>query len=238
MGSIDGAPTKDSLHDDSMALRHTVGRRLRELREARGMSQREVAAAVGKSPSTWSSTEAGDSSPPIDVLERAAEVLGVSMAEVFGYAPGSLHMGSVGARGRVELLGIQMSSVEEIVAGFDDLPGQFALVADEPAGACDEGDILHLRTVGTFECDDFVLMATARPVALFIVMLVAVAEATTGEVQTTGHFSMDQLHYGIGQDLDARPSMAFTEKIPHAGFILAVCDSHQVAYKNLDLRAL
>lgn len=59
------------------------GARLRELREAAGLSQAEVAARLGKPQSSWSSWELGTTAPNIEWLERVAVVLGCDIAELF-----------------------------------------------------------------------------------------------------------------------------------------------------------
>lgn len=59
------------------------GARLRELREAAGLSQADVAARLGKPQSSWSSWELGTTAPNIEWLERIAVVLGCDIAELF-----------------------------------------------------------------------------------------------------------------------------------------------------------
>ncbi|HEY7200574.1 MAG TPA: helix-turn-helix transcriptional regulator [Candidatus Dormibacteraeota bacterium] len=52
---------------------------VRQLREARGLSQRELAERIGSTAAIVSRLEAGGSSPTIDVLERLADALGVRL---------------------------------------------------------------------------------------------------------------------------------------------------------------
>mgnify|MGYP006921334091 CR=1 FL=1 len=59
------------------------GARLRELREAAGLSQAEVAARLGKPQSSWSSWELGTTAPSIEKLDDVAMVLGCSVADLF-----------------------------------------------------------------------------------------------------------------------------------------------------------
>jgi transcriptional regulator with XRE-family HTH domain len=60
------------------------GNRLRELREARGLSQEELADKVGSSePQIWR-YEHNKGNPTKDVLERLADFFGVSVDELLG----------------------------------------------------------------------------------------------------------------------------------------------------------
>jgi transcriptional regulator with XRE-family HTH domain len=57
---------------------------LRRLREARGLSQRQVATLAGLPRPTWGSLEAGSANPTLGVLSRAAAALQVSIEELIG----------------------------------------------------------------------------------------------------------------------------------------------------------
>jgi transcriptional regulator with XRE-family HTH domain len=54
-------------------------KRLRELREAAGVSQAELGRSLGISQQAVGHWEAGNRVPPLDVLVRLAEVLGVTV---------------------------------------------------------------------------------------------------------------------------------------------------------------
>ena len=71
----------------SYRARHQgCGARLRESREASGLSMRELSAAAGVSVQTWSNTEAGKTVPKVDSLERMAVALGVAPSWLaYGY---------------------------------------------------------------------------------------------------------------------------------------------------------
>lgn len=56
----------------SEALRRRIGSRLRELREAKGMSVREFAFLVKMDPSNYSRIELGKHSPSVDTLNKIA----------------------------------------------------------------------------------------------------------------------------------------------------------------------
>lgn len=61
-----------------------VGERIRSLRNARGMSQKDLAALIEYSSKQVARWESGSVSPPSDVVERIAERLGVTMAYLSG----------------------------------------------------------------------------------------------------------------------------------------------------------
>lgn len=61
-----------------------VGQRIRSLRNARGMSQKDLAALIEYSSKQVARWEAGTVSPPSDVVERISERLGVTMAYLSG----------------------------------------------------------------------------------------------------------------------------------------------------------
>ena len=57
---------------------------VRRLREARGLSQQQMARLAGIPRPTWASLEAGDANPTLAVLGRAASALSVSIEELIG----------------------------------------------------------------------------------------------------------------------------------------------------------
>lgn len=61
-----------------------VGRRIRELREERGLSLRALAEASGLSVNAVSLIERGQSSPTVSTLHRLAAALGVRIVDFFG----------------------------------------------------------------------------------------------------------------------------------------------------------
>jgi transcriptional regulator with XRE-family HTH domain len=65
-----------------------VGRRLRELRERSGASQREIARRSGQSPGTISAIELDKVSPSVETLKRLLDCLDVSLADFFSLDPG------------------------------------------------------------------------------------------------------------------------------------------------------
>ncbi|WP_250444695.1 helix-turn-helix domain-containing protein [Actinotalea sp. C106] len=59
-----------------------IGRRVRHLRTARGMTLDQLGAAVGRAPSQISVLENGHREPALSLLQRIASALGVSLAEL------------------------------------------------------------------------------------------------------------------------------------------------------------
>jgi transcriptional regulator with XRE-family HTH domain len=66
------------------AISINVGERLRELREARNISMRALAAKSGLSANALSMIERGKASPSVSTLYKLAEALGVSITSFFG----------------------------------------------------------------------------------------------------------------------------------------------------------
>ncbi len=60
-------------------LAYELGRQVRELREAHGLSQRELAERMRTTQSVIARLEAGGSKPSISTLERVAKALGSSV---------------------------------------------------------------------------------------------------------------------------------------------------------------
>lgn len=64
----------------SIAMR--VGTRIRELREAQGLSQRDLAKAIGMARSLVGYVEAGTKVPTLTTVDAIAQALGVSLADL------------------------------------------------------------------------------------------------------------------------------------------------------------
>lgn len=60
-------------------IAYQLGRQVRELREAHGLSQRELAERMHTTQSVIARLEAGGSKPSISTLERVAQALGTSV---------------------------------------------------------------------------------------------------------------------------------------------------------------
>ena len=65
---------------DAIAAR--LARNLQQLREARGLTQQQMAKLAGMPRATWTHLESGEANPTLGVLYRAAQALGVSLEEL------------------------------------------------------------------------------------------------------------------------------------------------------------
>lgn len=82
--------------DDDLASR--LAKNLKQLREARGLTQQQMAKLSGVPRATWAHLESGSGNPTLNVLHRAATALTVSIEELVAapraacrfYAKGSL----------------------------------------------------------------------------------------------------------------------------------------------------
>jgi predicted transcriptional regulator/DNA-binding XRE family transcriptional regulator len=75
----EAAPT---LHDEEMLDSLTLGRRIRQLRKARGMTLDDVGAAIGRAASQVSVLENGKREPRLGDLRSVAKALGVSLEQL------------------------------------------------------------------------------------------------------------------------------------------------------------
>jgi transcriptional regulator with XRE-family HTH domain len=66
--------------DDELGAR--FGRNLRQLREARGLTQQQIARMASVPRATWAHLESGEANPTLTVLHRVARALGVSIEEL------------------------------------------------------------------------------------------------------------------------------------------------------------
>jgi transcriptional regulator with XRE-family HTH domain len=60
-----------------------VGEKIREVREAKGLSQKEVALILVMNPSQYSKIENGKVDPQFSTIEKIANALGVDIADIF-----------------------------------------------------------------------------------------------------------------------------------------------------------
>ena len=68
-----------------MSLKRNFGKRLRQLRQARGLTQEALAEALGVHVRTVRNMEAGVHGPQFDNLEKLAQVLGVEVKALFSF---------------------------------------------------------------------------------------------------------------------------------------------------------
>ncbi len=60
-----------------------IGDKIKKIREAKGLSQKEVAIALSMNPSQYSKIENGKVDPQFSSIERIAKALGMDMADFF-----------------------------------------------------------------------------------------------------------------------------------------------------------
>jgi transcriptional regulator with XRE-family HTH domain len=81
---VGGATWLEDRYRDDMEpdLATRLGRNIRQLREARGLTQEQMAHLAVLPRSTWASLESGSANPTLAVLNRVAHVLQVSLEEL------------------------------------------------------------------------------------------------------------------------------------------------------------
>jgi putative molybdopterin biosynthesis protein len=126
-----------------------AGVRLRLARQARGLSQQQLAGMAGVSRQALSAVEAGHSDPSLRVALALAEALGMTVEELFGPAPPALPVvaravAPLGAPGaRVALAPMSDSFVAFPLAGDEGAPQGF-----RPAGGIVAGRESGVRPIG------------------------------------------------------------------------------------------
>ena len=100
-------------------LQARIGRRLRAVRESRGLTQEDVAAAIERSVETVSNIERGRTLATLDTLDRLTRQLGIPLAEFLDEPP----VGAPVSPGRAAL----DMRIRELLRGFTDLEAEVAL---------------------------------------------------------------------------------------------------------------
>lgn len=72
-----------------MEERRLVGRRIKNLRKVRGLSQEKLAELAGTSPKYLSRIEVGRENPTLDLFARLAKGLQIELYEIFQFAQAS-----------------------------------------------------------------------------------------------------------------------------------------------------
>src|SRR6185436_3543875 len=67
-------------HDEELAAR--LAKNLKQLREARGLTQQQIAKIASVPRATWANLESGAANPTLSILHRAAQALQVSIEEL------------------------------------------------------------------------------------------------------------------------------------------------------------
>ena len=86
--------------EESPAGPTDIGRRLKELRQKQGLSQKDLARLVGVTPSTISQVESNSIYPSLPALFKMAEVLGVQVGSIFHNGSGAMRRIVFGGAGR------------------------------------------------------------------------------------------------------------------------------------------
>src|SRR5258706_11201070 len=68
---------------DLKALQMEIGERIKKIREARGLSQKEVANKIKMDQSQYSKLEKDKTDPSVSTLTKVAKALGVQLSELF-----------------------------------------------------------------------------------------------------------------------------------------------------------
>ncbi|RJR43984.1 MAG: XRE family transcriptional regulator [Desulfobacteraceae bacterium] len=68
-----------------MDVKEMIGRRIREIRTKKGLTQEELAEKMGMGPKYLSSIERGKENPTLNTLIALAESLDVAMGEMFNF---------------------------------------------------------------------------------------------------------------------------------------------------------
>lgn len=93
--------TGESADQEAYVYALVLGRVVASLRERRGMSQAELASAVGMTQSTLSRMERGQAQPDAFTFRRLAEALGVTVAELSSYVDRALRRSEQATRGAI-----------------------------------------------------------------------------------------------------------------------------------------
>jgi transcriptional regulator with XRE-family HTH domain len=67
----------------SKSIKMDIAKRIKTIREKKGMSQKELITAVGLGAPMYSRIETGKTEPSLSILEKIAKVLGVSLSDFF-----------------------------------------------------------------------------------------------------------------------------------------------------------
>ncbi len=60
-----------------------IGSKIKKVREAKRLSQKEVSLSIDMDPSQYSKIEKGKTDPSISTLDKVAKALGISLSELF-----------------------------------------------------------------------------------------------------------------------------------------------------------
>jgi len=120
-------------------MQETPPNNLRELREAAGLSQRQLADAVGLTDQTISNIERGARTPSVETALSIARVLGVSVERVFLLAAPTVDVGNLVESDGGASTGLSEAAGPVVASALPDrtaeLDGVAKLSDEEPAVA-------------------------------------------------------------------------------------------------------
>lgn len=121
-------------------MQETPPNNLRELREAAGLSQRQLADAVGLTDQTISNIERGARTPSVETALTIARVLGVSVERVFLLATSTANVGNPAEDDEIASAGLSEAAGPVVASARLDGAGRAGRVAklsgdEEPAAA-------------------------------------------------------------------------------------------------------
>lgn len=111
-------------------LASRLGRNIRQLREARGLTQEQVAQLAAVPRSTWASLESGAANPTLAVLNRVAHALQVSLEELVAAPRAEAKLYAGGTLPREVRAGVEIRKLLP-----DPIPGMAIDRMELPAGA-------------------------------------------------------------------------------------------------------
>jgi len=62
-----------------------IGKNIKAIREAKGLMQKEIAAAAGMHPANYNKVEKGDREPSIEALDKIAKLFGLTVDQIIHY---------------------------------------------------------------------------------------------------------------------------------------------------------
>lgn len=92
-----------------MDKKHVFGQRIRAIRKAKGLSQRELAERLGRTTEAVSQLERGLYLPSYETLEGLAEALAIPVGDLFGAEDAPLSAKAVRLRAELNELGRQLN---------------------------------------------------------------------------------------------------------------------------------
>lgn len=114
-----------------------LGRRIRDARERRGLTQADVAAVLGKTPTAVSYWESGQRSPGLDDVAQLARLLGVSVAALLPSQPPKVLARAHAAEVAVGELGDVVDRLVDRYEAAEPLPPRPLMTATNPAELAD-----------------------------------------------------------------------------------------------------